>query len=133
MRAALNALLARQESRYVLVGLTQLVLDWTLFVVLTLLGMPTIVANTLGRTLIAVLGFALHGRYTFGDGETRKLGWKRFARFATVWISLAACSAWAMHVVREGAGLYVAWATKPLVEILLAVVSYLLLKRWVYR
>jgi putative flippase GtrA len=133
MRKRIKALLSRQEARYILVGLTQLLLDWTLFVVLTATGVPTALANTLGRVLIAILGFLLHGRYTFGDAEARRLGWGRFARFATVWVSLTACSTLAMYLVRSEWNLYIAWAAKPFVELAIAVVSYLLLKRWVYR
>ncbi|WP_343037769.1 GtrA family protein [Pseudoxanthomonas gei] len=126
-------LLAHRESRFVAVGLFQLVLDWTLFVILTACGVPTIWSNTLGRTCIAVLGFALHGRYTFGEAGQSRLGWQRFARFAASWLSLTACSTVAMQAIREQWGLSAAWIAKPGVELVLAIVSYLVLRRWVYR
>ncbi len=133
MRKKIIALLSRQEVRYILVGLTQLVLDWTLFVAMTAAGVPTALANTLGRVLIAILGFHLHDRYTFANPEPARTGGMRFARFATTWVSLTAVSTLVMYALREEWGLYAAWAFKPLVELGIAMVSYLLLKRWVYR
>jgi len=133
MQNRIRALLSRQEVRYILVGITQLVLDWTLFVLLTAWGVPIVIANTFGRILIAILGFCLHGRYTFGDPEAAKLGWGRFVRFACVWVSLAACSTITMYLVGAAWGLSIAWIIKPFVELILAGVSYLLLRHWVYR
>ena len=133
MRKQIAALLSRQEARYVLVGLAQLTLDWTLFVVITAAGVPTALANTLGRVLIAILGYHLHAQYTFGNPRSAGRGWVRFAKFATTWVSLTAVRTLVMYAVREEWGLYAAWACKPLVELCIAVVSYFLLKRWVYR
>lgn len=133
MQKRIIALLSRQEARYILVGLTQLVLDWSLFIVLTAVGVPTALANVLGRVAIAMLGFRLHGRYTFGDADRSRLGWARFAKFAVTWTSLTTTSTLIMHFVRLNWGLYIAWAAKPFVELCIALVSYMLLKRWVYR
>lgn len=41
--------LLRQGSRYLVVGLIQLVLDWAVFVAATALGMPAAPGNLLGR------------------------------------------------------------------------------------
>jgi len=133
MQSRIAGLLSRREVRFVLVGITQLVLDWSFFVALTASGVSIAIANTFGRFLIAILGFCLHGKYTFGDVEAARLGWVRFAKFASVWISLTACSTTIMSQVGAHWGLSIAWLLKPVVELALAMVSYLLLKHWVYR
>ena len=66
--------LIRQGSRFILIGLVQLGVDWAVFVGATALGVPTVPANVLGRVCGMLLGFWLNGRYTFAADGDHRLG-----------------------------------------------------------
>ena len=125
--------LLRQGGSFVLVGLLQLLLDWLLFVALTVLGMAAAPANLAGRIGGAMLGFWLNGRVTFAQAGNARLGWRRFGRFLLVWIPLTAISTLAITWVAGTLGLAHAWLAKPLVEGALAVVAFFLWRHVVYR
>ncbi|HEY0333449.1 MAG TPA: GtrA family protein [Stenotrophomonas sp.] len=125
--------LMRQGGHYLLVGLLQLLLDWAVFVALTALGMPIAPGNLIGRVCGALLGFWLNGRITFAQQGQAQLGWKRFGRFAVVWLSLTAISTVLISAVAAHLGLQLAWLAKPLVEGGLGVVAFFLWRHVVYR
>lgn len=125
--------LIRQGSRFILIGLVQLVVDWAVFVGATALGMPTVPANVLGRVCGMLLGFWLNGRYTFAADGNQRLGWARFARFLSLWLLLTTVSTLLVTLAAEQLGLAYAWLAKPIVEGGLAAVSFLLMRRFVYR
>ena len=125
--------LLRQGGHYIAFGLLQLLLDWTVFVAATALGMPPAPANLLGRTGGALLGFWLNGRYTFADATGSRLGWQRFARFWLLWLAMTALSTLLVTQVEARLGLRQAWLAKPLVEAALAAANFFLLRRLVYR
>lgn len=125
--------LLRQGRSYLVVGLLQLMLDWLVLVSSTALGLPVAPANIAGRVAGMLLGFWLNGRITFADAEGQRLGWRRFARFLPLWLLLTAASTLLVAAADHALGLRYAWAAKPLVEGVLAVVSFLLLRCVVYR
>ena len=125
--------LIRQGSRFILIGLVQLVVDWAVFVGATALGVPTVPANVLGRVCGMLLGFWLNGRYTFAAEGDHRLGWARFARFLALWLLLTAVSTLLVSTASQQLGLAYAWLAKPVVEGGLAAVSFLLMRRFVYR
>lgn len=125
--------LIRQGSRFILIGLVQLVVDWAVFVGATALGVPTVPANVLGRGCGMLLGFWLNGRYTFAAEGDHRLGWARFARFLALWLLLTAVSTLLVSTAAQQLGLAYAWLAKPVVEGGLAAVSFLLMRRFVYR
>jgi len=125
--------LIRQGSRFLLIGLVQLVVDWAVFVGATALGVPTVPANVLGRVCGMLLGFWLNGRYTFAAEGDHRLGWARFARFLALWLLLTAISTLLVSTAAQQLGLAYAWLAKPVVEGGLAAVSFLLMRRFVYR
>lgn len=125
--------LFRQGSQFLLVGILQLLLDWAVFVAMTALGMAVIPANLTGRTSGALLGFWLNGKVTFAHHGEARLGWPRFTRFLLVWLALTAISSWAVALVAHNAGLGPSWIAKPLVEGILALVSFFLMRHVVYR
>lgn len=125
--------LLRQGSAFLMVGLAQLGLDWLLFVALTAAGVPLPPANVLARAGGMLLGFWLNGRYTFADGREHRLGWRRFVRFLGVWLLLTALSTVLVSTAGQQLGMRQAWLGKPLVEALLAAVSFLMLRKFVYR
>lgn len=125
--------LLRQGSQFVVIGLLQLLIDWSVFVAATAAGMPTIPANVLGRVCGALLGFWLNGRITFASGDDARLGWRRFGRFLAMWIALTLLSTWLVTLCAHALGLRLAWLAKPVVEGVLAVVSFFLGRHVVYR
>lgn len=125
--------LLRQGRWFLFAGVTQLALDWALFVALTALGMAPAPANLMGRVGGAMLGFWLNGRLTFATPGGQRLGGGRFVRFAIVWLLLTAVSTALVTAIAGRLGLGHAWLAKPMVEGLLAVVSFLLYRHWVYR
>lgn len=129
----LSALHAAPGVRFVIAGLTQLALDWALFVALTKLGVPVAVANPAARLCVVAFGFWLHGVYTFADDGEHNLGWAQLSRYAPTWIALTIVGTLALAAVEARFGLRVTWLAKPAVEAVLAVVSFFVLRYWVFR
>ena len=77
--------------------------------------------------------YLLNGMFTFRDQQGSRLGWRRFARFAVAWVVLTAASTLAMQGVQAHAGLQWAWLAKPFVEVLLAGISFLAYRHWIYK
>ncbi|WP_338339167.1 GtrA family protein [Xanthomonas euvesicatoria] len=125
--------LFRQGSRFMIIGALQLVVDCGIFIAATAAGMPAVPANLLGRIGGAMLGFWLNGRYTFAQQGDARLGWRRFGRFALMWLTLTLISTWLLSTTVDLLGLRQAWLAKPLVEGGLAVVSFFLGRHVVYR
>lgn len=125
--------LLRQGATFIAVGLLQLALDTLLFVALTAVGVGPAIANPLARASAAGVGFWLNGRHTFADAAGPRLGAQRFWRFAITWLSLTVISTLAVSALAHGPGLHAAWLGKPVIEALLAVVSFTVLRQWVYR
>lgn len=146
--------LFRQGGRFLVAGGVQLLLDWALFVALTAAGVAAAPANLCGRLAGALLGFVLHGRYTFagqragpadagfagaspGAGGSKeapgRLGTARFLRYALAWSALTALSTLLVTLVADQAGLRFAWLAKPAVEAGMAVLSFFVWRHWVYR
>lgn len=127
------SVLLRQGASYVVIGLLQLALDALLFVALTAVGITPAFANPLARASAAGLGFWLNGRHTFADAAGPRLGATRFGRFAITWVSLTIISTLAVSALAQGPGLHAAWLGKPVIEAVLAIVSFTVLRHWVYR
>jgi putative flippase GtrA len=124
--------LLRQGSHYIAIGLLQYVVDWGVMVALSHFGLPVEIANVAGRVSGAVLGFWLNGRITFANDQTT-LGRQQLQRFVLLWMCTTALSTWAVGAVENAAGLQWAWLAKPAVELLLAGMSFLASRHWVYR
>ncbi|MDQ2701771.1 MAG: GtrA family protein [Pseudomonadota bacterium] len=118
-----------QALLFLVIGGVQFALDAGLFVALTWFGMVPAWANIAARLSAACLGFFLNGRLTFGH---RSLGRAQFARYISTWVLLTAASTITVAGVAAMAGLKWAWLAKLLVEIVLAVASFLLMRNWVF-
>ncbi len=123
----------RQGGLYLLFGVLQLLLDWLLFVAFTALGLPAAPANLASRTSAALLGFGLNGRYTFADDAGSRLGWGRFVRFWLLWLAMTTISTVLVAWAASRLGLHWAWLAKPIVEGVLAVANFFLLRYLVFR
>ncbi|HEY0179433.1 MAG TPA: GtrA family protein [Dokdonella sp.] len=124
--------LARQGSRFVLVGCAQCALDWSVMVGLSRAGAAVAAANIAGRAVGALLGFWLNGTITFASADARP-GWRQFARYAVLWCANAALSTAAVSALDLAHGRRSAWIGKPLVDGAIALASFLVSRRWVYR
>ena len=124
--------LGRQGRNYLAFGALQYFVDWGVLVGLSHLGVPVEAANLSGRICGALLGFWLNGRFTFA-GEDSALGRRQFARFAVMWIGTTLASTVAISLVDRHAGLTWTWAAKPLIELVLGGIGFLISRHWVYR
>ncbi|MBK8285504.1 MAG: GtrA family protein [Ahniella sp.] len=125
--------MSRQFLSYLLIGGTQFLLDWALFSLLFWLGVPVVAANLGARASAAMVGFVLNGRITFADAEGGKLGGRRLARFIVAWVLMTLVSTLLVQAVEwiwPGPLVYLA---KPVVEAMLALVNFFVLKWFVYR
>ncbi len=125
--------LPRQGILFLLVGGTQLLLDWALFVALTWAGLAVVPSNIMARACAAGSGFWLNGRFTFALGSVPKLGRRRLVRFGLLWCALTVLSTVLLGRLAGLSGLEWAWLAKPLVEAVLAIMSFFIQRQWVYR
>lgn len=125
--------LVRQGMAYGLAGGLALLFDWAAFVGFSWLGMAAVLANVLARSCGALLAYLLNGVFTFRDAEGSRLGWGRFGRYAVTWCVMTLLSTTALHAIELAAGLQWAWLAKPLVEAMLAVVTFGIYRYWIYK
>lgn len=125
--------LIRQGAGFIVVGGLQLLLDWLVFVLLSAVGVPIAAANVLARANAALVGFWLNGRYTFAQGGQPRLGGRRLLRFVLTWGVLTLISTLLIRFVSLHVSLHLVWLAKPLVEAVLAALSFLIARYWIYR
>jgi len=89
-------------------------------------------ANITGRVSGALLGYWLNGKFTFAGDDTA-MGRMQFQRFAVMWLCTTAVSTFAMGAVDDVLGLRWAWLAKPLVEVALGMLGFVLSRHWIYR
>lgn len=126
-------MIVRQGLTFLAVGGLLVTVDWGVFVALSALGVAPVSANICGRLVGALLGFFLNGSFTFRSDQGARLGRHRFARFVLAWVLLTTCSTVLVAATATELGLHWAWAAKPVVEALMAVVSFMISKRWVFQ
>ena len=118
---------------YGIIGLTQLAVDWAIFSLVHAFTGATVASNLIGRASAAGLGFWLNGRYTFAAGGVPRLGGERLVRYVIAWLTVTAMSTLAMAGVEAQFGASALYWAKPVVELVLAGVSFLGARYWVYR
>lgn len=126
----------RRPILFLAVGVFQYLLDAGLYAVLISTGMGTVPANISSRASAAAAGFLLNRYLTFGQrNETLQRFRQSLLRFVLFWGLMTLLSS-ALIILLESA-----WgsdnssriAAKLLVEALLAVISYLVSRFWVFR
>ncbi len=123
----------RQGVTYFMVGLAQLALDAGLFSLIHALTGATVVANLSGRVCGAVLGYFLNGTVTFSEQGERKLGLARLSRFVVLWLAMTTLSTLGVMTVEWLGGSRAVYLGKPVVELILAALGFVISKHWVYR
>ncbi|HET6545498.1 MAG TPA: GtrA family protein [Rhodanobacteraceae bacterium] len=124
--------LLRQSRRYLAIGVLQWLADWAVMVVLSHFGWAIETANVCGRVSGALLGFTLNGRITFGGGRNRP-GWGAFARYGAMWLISTVISTLAVGAIGASHGVHAAWLTKPGVDAVLGIGTFLVSRYWIYR
>ncbi len=124
--------LHRQGGHYLLFGGLQWLVDWGIMVLLSHLGLPIEPANICGRISGAMLGFWLNGKFTFAAADTR-IGGTQLRRFVLMWLCTTTVSTFAVSRIDDVFGLQWAWLAKPVVELSLGAVGFLLSRHWVYK
>lgn len=126
----------RQPLLFLLVGVLQYALDAALFTLFISLGLATVPGNVLSRASAAACGFLANRYLTF---EQRSDTFRRFrsslVRFVLLWLAMTLLSSALLVLVKQGWGdlLEVQVKAKLLIEALLAIISFLLSKYWVFR
>lgn len=133
MRCLVRHVLFRQGGFYGLIGLLQLGVDWLVYVLLTGLGISVVPANVTARICGAGLGFTLNGLFTFRDHEGARLGWRRLAKFVSTWCVTTVFSSLALSWIETDHGLGISWVAKPAVDVVLAGLSFVASRHWIYR
>lgn len=121
---------------FVAVGGIQYLVDAGLFAVLISTGIATTPANITSRASAAALGFVLNRYVTFGQrNETLERFRDSLLRFVVLWVSLTVVSTLAVLWLESvwGSDSTHRIMAKLAVEAVLAVVSFLLSRFWVFR
>lgn len=121
----------RQGVLFILVGLMQVVIDLLVFVLLTALGLEIGVANVVARLSGAALGYALNGMLTFSGDAGRVISVGSGIRFLAAWVSMTAVGTLSL-IGLNTLQIAAPWLMKLLVEANLAVVSFIVMRTWVY-
>lgn len=122
-----------QGLKFGIVGGFLILIDWTVFVLLTRSGVDAVYANICGRVVGAMTGFLLNGIVTFSQEGSANLGWCRLLRFVVAWIGMTIVSTACVGLVDKQLGLGAAWVAKPAIDALLAVLGFLVSRHWIYR
>ena len=130
--------MTRQIVLFVAAGVLQYGVDVALFSLLFFFGADIWVANVTARGTAAIGGFLFNGLVTFGQERgNRSLGVHHLLRFVGLWCALTVVSTSLLGIARslaESSDLAVTWiiAAKVIVEVGMAVVSFVASKWWVY-
>jgi putative flippase GtrA len=121
----------RQGLGFSLIGGLQLLLDWGVMMALSASGVPLPMANVAGRIAGASLGFWANRRITFQAHHGPAL--QHLMRFLLLWSALTVLSTLQVEFIAQHGGLSSAWLLKPVIEGILAVISFFVSRHWVYR
>jgi putative flippase GtrA len=126
----------RQPLMFLLVGGLQYLLDAALFALLLSTGLAIPAANVIARASAATVGFLANRYLTFGKRADNTADFtSSLLRFIALWLVLTALSTGLMLLVSHfwGADIRTQVASKLMVEAVLAVLSFLFSKYWVFR
>lgn len=122
-----------QAVSFLVVGGLQVLLDWLVFFVLSATGVPVALANLSGRATGAGLGFWLNGSVTFRRDHGSFWNRKAATRFVLLWLVMTVASTLLVSQAVRSTGLTLAWLIKPVIELVLAAISFFISRHWVYR
>ncbi len=126
----------RQPLLFVLVGGLQYLLDATLFGILLSTGLDIPAANILSRGTAAATGFVTNRYLTFNKrSDTLSSFTGSLLRFIMLWLAMTMASTGLLLAVSHfwGEAMQTQVAGKLAIEAVLAVISFLISKYWVFR
>jgi putative flippase GtrA len=123
--------LTKQLTSYGAIGLGQVVIDWLIFVFLSQLGVFPGIANVRSRVCGAIAGFWFNGRWTFAR-SSKLLRLRHLIRYSISWAIMTVVSTAVVMLVEHGHGLGWVWVVKPIADMLLAVLGFVISKYWIY-
>lgn len=126
----------RQPLLFLLVGGLQYLLDAALFGILLSLGLSTLPANVMSRATAAAGGFLANRYITFSKRSDNFNSFSSsLSRFVGLWLLMTILSTTLIVLLKHwwGDAVEIQVAGKLAVEALLAVLSFLLSKYWVFR
>jgi putative flippase GtrA len=124
---------SRQLIFYLAFGVFQLCLDWLIFISLTHLGVDIRIANPTSRFIVALAGYLLNGLFTFRTSSTPQIRGKTLIKYLALWALLTCLSTLLILLGHRLSGDSALPYVKFIVEAFLALVSFTLMKLWVYR
>ena len=121
-----------QIYRFLLTGACVVAFDWLCFHLLVHATHDASISNLLSRSLAIPVSFYMQRRFTFRAHEAGH-STAAWLRFLVLWCGGTAFGAVVLEFVRARYGENAASAAKLLVEALIAVVNFVVLRHWVYR
>jgi putative flippase GtrA len=119
-----------QGSRFVVVGLVQMAIDFAVFAAGLKLGLDIGYANAAGRISGAISGYLINGSWTFRSGSARMIGGMSLGRYLLAWVILTLVGTWAINALSL-LGMNPLGA-KIVIEAMLAIASFAVMRAWVY-
>lgn len=123
----------RQIILFVVTGGLQVAVDSGILVGLTSVGASIITANILGRMAGAGVGFFINGTTTFASQTGSRLSRDHLGRFVATWTVLTITSTVVLGLAQHHVTIGWIWILKPLLEMALALISFLAAKFWIYK
>jgi len=126
----------RQPVLFLIAGGLQYLFDTLVYSLLIASGLPGTLANVLSRASAALLGFGFNRYITFAPASE---SWSRLGgslgRFAVLWLTMTILSSLLLLAAQNlfGGGFGEKVVYKMAVEAVLAVLSFFVSKRWVFR
>lgn len=124
---------ARELAFYLAFGGLQLGVDWLIFMGLTACGVMVAPANLVSRFTAAGVGYVCNSAITFRSPSRQTLDRSQITRYVLLWLVLTAVSTVTMDAIGRHGSLARSWLAKPVVEAVLACVSFVSMKLWVFR
>lgn len=131
LNRALRSTLFKQGAGFIVVGLAQLAVDFSTFVLLSYMGVGVVIANVVARFMGAASGYSLNGLFTFSSHTHRSLHLVSACKFVIAWLCLTGFGTFAIVQLRDILH-SPSWVIKLLVESVLALVSFLAMRLWVF-
>lgn len=127
----LSRSLIRQLLQYGVVGLSALGVDVSTFILLRALGLDLAPANVAARLAGAVTAYTGNHLWTFSQPSKWSDWWRSSWRYALVWAGMTALSTLLLATLTH-------WGlperpSKLGIEMLMPVLNFLIVRRWVFR
>ncbi|MCX2524834.1 GtrA family protein [Larsenimonas rhizosphaerae] len=118
---------------FLLVGGFLLALDSFIFYLSTNTGVSVLWGNILGRIAGAFTGFILNKIFTFSKNKNGGKILIQSLRYIFFWMVVTSISTLSLYIITNALELKAAWIAKPIIEAVLAFLSFFASKYWIYK